>query len=63
MSTQKTASRAPEHAANMPSLDLPHEVPLGQGQLTELQEAWLEHQVTPSGKIQSRGVPFSALND
>lgn len=32
-------------------------------QMAELREAWLDHQVSPVGENQKRGVPYSALND
>jgi hypothetical protein len=37
--------------------------PMTDRQMAELHEAWLEHQVNPLREIQSRGVPYSALND
>jgi hypothetical protein len=51
------------NAGNARLLSPPVDEPLPERQMAELREAWLEHQVHPPGKIESRGVAYSALND
>ena len=63
MQAQFSAGQVPANATATLSLTSEHDVPLTERQITELHEAWLEHQINPLGEIQSRGVPYSALND
>ena len=53
----------PEQPTNITPIISNSYIPLSEFQMAELQQAWLEHQINPLREIQSRGVPFSALND
>jgi len=62
MQSQVSTGEIPANAVTkLPTARL--DAPLTQRQMAELHEAWLEHQVNPLGEIQSRGVPYSALNE
>jgi hypothetical protein len=63
MQSQVPADQIPANAVTMLSLSSQLEAPLAERQMAELHEAWLEHQVNPLDEIQSRGVPYSALNE
>ena len=63
MQSQVLAGQIPANAVTTFSLSPQLGAPLTERQMAELHEAWLEHQVNPLGEIQSRGVPYSALNE
>jgi hypothetical protein len=63
MQAQFSASQVRASATAMLSLASEDDAPLTERQITELHEAWLEHQINPLDEIQGRGVPYSALND
>jgi len=63
MQSQISELQTSANAATTPFLSPPHENPLNESDAVGLREAWLEHQVNPLGRIQSRGVPYSALNE
>jgi hypothetical protein len=64
METQVLADQVPANEVATLSLTTPQlDAPLTERQMAELHEVWLEHQVNPLGEIQSRGVPYSALNE
>ena len=63
MQSQVSAGQIPTNAGIPLSLSPQLDPPLTERQMAELLEAWLEHQVNPLGEIQSRGVPYSALNE
>jgi hypothetical protein len=63
METQVSAEQVPANELVTLSLTRQLDAPLTERQMAELHEAWLEHQVNPLGEIQSRGVPYSALNE
>jgi len=63
MQTQCTADQVPATATATLSLTSEGDAPLTERQIAELHQAWLEHQINPLGEIQSRGVPYSALNE
>ena len=63
MQSQVSADQSPANAAATLSLSAQLDAPLTERQIAELHEAWLEHPVNPLGEFQSRGVPYSALNE
>lgn len=63
MQSQASVGQYPANAVTTLSLSPELNAPLTERQMAELHEAWLEHQVNPLGEIQSRGVPYSALNE
>jgi hypothetical protein len=63
MQSQVSAGQIPANAAAIRLFTPQLDEPLTERQTAELHEAWLEHQTNPRGEIQSRGVPYSALND
>jgi hypothetical protein len=63
MQAQFSADAVPADATRTLSLTSERDAPLTERQIAELHEAWLEHQINPLGEIQSRGVPYSALNE
>ena len=63
MQSQVPPGQITANAVTTFSLSPQLDAPLTERQMAELHEAWLEHQVNPLGEIQSRGVPYSALNE
>jgi hypothetical protein len=63
MQSQVSAGQIPANAVATISVTPQLDAPSTERQMAELHEAWLEHQVNPLGEIQSRGVPYSALNE
>ena len=63
MQSQVSAGKIPANAVATISVTPQHDAPPTERQMAELHEAWLEHQINPLGEIQSRGVPYSALNE
>jgi hypothetical protein len=63
MQSQFSAHHVPANAVATLSLNTRFDVPLTDRQMDELREVWLEHQVNPLGEVESRGVPYSAIND
>lgn len=63
MQSQAPPRHAPANAVTTLLLSQPLDGPLTERQMAELRKAWLEHQVNLIGKIQNRGIPYSALNE
>jgi hypothetical protein len=63
MQTQFSADQVPADATATLFLTSERDAPLSERQMAELHETWLEHQINPLGEIQSKGVPYSALNE
>jgi gluconolactonase len=63
MQSQALASPIPSNAVATVSLSARLDPPPTERQMAELHRAWLDHQVNPLGRNQSRGVPHSALHD
>ncbi len=62
MQLQVSAEQVPANAAAL-SLTPPLDGSLTEPQMAERPEARIERQVNPLGEIQSRGVPYSPLNE
>jgi hypothetical protein len=63
MQTQALAIQTPSRAVTVPAPDVPVDLALTENQMAQLRETLLEHQVNPVGDNETRGVPYSALND
>jgi len=63
MQTQTSSIQTPGNAVKAPSPGTPFDLALTENQMAELRETWLEHQVNPVGDIETRGGPYSHLND